>query len=391
MSLSTAFGHISVVFEKAARQQLRDRAGLFLTLATAPFFVLFYWVVFSGGDAAPRVALQCAHEVDAATCQAVEDILTDAKTTDGEDETRALDVITVSDEPGARVVSERTRSKLRRGDIDLLVFISEEYEATPARVKVVGDASSASYRVAMSHARRALGEDVMGSRGVAPAVLFEQETLGRSGARTRFEAYVPSLLVFAVIMLVFSSSMAVAREVEGRTFERLLLTGMRPVHYLAGVSVMQALLGAATVSLTLGVALALGFEARGSLALAMSVASLAGVACVGVGMIAASLSRTVAQAFLVASSFMFLLMLFSGLLFPLPRIGILRAFARDLGPFDLLPTVHASRAMGRVLTLGAGVEEILFELVAMAALGAAFFLVGWRMFKARHGVSGRLT
>ena len=31
------------------------------------------------------------------------------------------------------------------------------------------------------------------------------------------------------------------------------------------------------------------------------------------------------------------------------------------------------------------------RLGAMAALGAAFFLVGWRMFKARHGVSGRLT
>ncbi len=387
MSLADVFVHTRVIFEKTARQQLRDRAGLFLTLATAPFFVLFYGAVFSGGEDAPRVALRCEAGVSEATCLTLHHTLAAQESADGARE-QTLDVFAVPDDEASIA---RDRSKLERGDFDMLVVIDGGFRENPARVKIVGDASSASYRLAMQRVQRGLMQEVMEARERSPVILFEQETLGRSGARTRFEAYVPSLLVFAVIMLVFSSSMTVAREVEGRTFERLLLTGMKPVHYLAGVSAVQALLGAATVSLTLGVALALGFEARGSLLLAMSVASLAGVACVGVGMIAASLARSVAQAFLVASSFMFLLMLFSGLLFPLPRISMIHAFGRDIGPFDLLPTVHASRAMGRVLTLGAGVDEILFELISMLLLGAFFFLLGWRMFRARHGVAGRLA
>ena len=367
--------HAWVIFLKSARQQGRDRIGLALTLMTAPFFVIFYWLIFSSADLAHPVALSCAPEIEDAVCREVRRELTEVL-----DHERAERALEVRELPFASPDIRTTSAP----EVALQISIDEGYLLDPARVTLIGDASSSDYRMAMPHVQRALSKALVSQRRGAPLVVFEEQTLGRSGARTRFEAYVPSLLVFAVIMLVFSSSMAVAKEVEGRTFERLILTGMRPRHYLAGVSAMQALLGVGTVSLTLGVALLLGFESRGSLLLAMAIASLAGVACVGVGMIAASLARTVAQAFLVASSFMFLLMLFSGLVFPLPRLTLFEVAGRGLGPFDLLPTVHASRAMGRVLTLGAGGQEITFELLAMTLSSGVCFLLGWWMFKGRH-------
>ena len=87
-------------------------------------------------------------------------------------------------------------------------------------------------------------------RGIEPATLLQVRPLGRSAERTPFELYVPNLLVFAMIMLVFSSAMVTAREVERGTLERLRLTRMRPGEWLAGTAIAQTLLGTCSVALT---------------------------------------------------------------------------------------------------------------------------------------------
>lgn len=195
-----------------------------------------------------------------------------------------------------------------------------------------------------------------------------------------FETYVPSLIVFSVIMLVFSSSIAVAKELERGTLDRIRMTPLRPVEYLAGTSIAQAVLGTIGIALTFIVAVVLGFNPRGSVALAFVVAATTGLSCIGIGVLVASLSRSVGRAFLIGSAFMFLLVLFSGIVFPLPELTVVTIDETSWGPFDLLPTVHAVRGLHDVLVEGATFAELRGALGTLSTLAVAFFVAGWWRF-----------
>ncbi|MCK6548852.1 ABC transporter permease [Myxococcota bacterium] len=208
------------------------------------------------------------------------------------------------------------------------------------------------------------------------------------GGPRPFDAFVPGLVVFAVIMLVFSSAMAIAREVEWGAILRLKLTPLTTTELLAGISLVQLLLGAASVALTLLTAIILGFDAQGRAAEVLVLSLIACLASVGLGMIVASLSTSTTRAFLVASVAMFLLMLFSGVVFPRPEADLFTIGARTIGLFDVLPTTHLSVGLEKVLRSGARLGDLGFELASLVALSIASFTAGAATFQRRHGLGG---
>jgi ABC-2 type transport system permease protein len=214
-----------------------------------------------------------------------------------------------------------------------------------------------------------------------PVIQIEEIYLGLSGARTPFEIYVPGLLVFAVIMLIFSSSMSVVREIEAGTLARIRLTSVNSVHLLFGLSAVQLLLGLMSLLITLSLAALLGFESQGSLLLAMAIAALASIACVGIGMVVASLAKSQTRAFLIASAGMFLLVLFSGVVFPRPRLTLFDIGGRSFDLFDILPTTHMGAALGKVMTLGVGANDVVYEVVCLSLIALVNYLLGAWLFE----------
>ena len=334
------------VARKSLRQQSRDRLGLALTVLMAPLFVLLYWMLLEDGQQNPTICLEAGPEVAAAV-----------------DDFAPRLTVTTCPNP----------------DAILVVIASGLADAGassgPVPVTVEGDASQPGFLPAALAAHQAIDAYVQYGRGVEPATVLRVRAVGQSAERTPFELYVPNLLVFAMIMLVFSSAMVTAREVERGTLERLRLTRMRPSEWLAGTALAQTLLGAGSVALTFVIAMTLGFDARAAaLPVAAGIALLTGVTCIGIGTIVASVARTVAQAFAIASFFMFLLLLFSGVVFPIPELVVLEA----------LPTVHGARALHEVLVLDAAPADVFEDMGALAGLSAAFFLLGGWRFSRLH-------
>jgi ABC-2 type transport system permease protein len=352
---------------KAALQQRRDRLGTALTLGTAPAFVLLYWLFF-GAQAphAPPIGLV---------------------------EPASLALTTALQRSGAdlrRFPSEKTaRDAVARGDLPLFVADSAALDrhlasGQPARLRAEGDASHLAWGLANALLRDAALSLERQRRPHSPTVHVDAVALGRTAARTPFEAYVPGLMVFAVIMLVFSSSMAAAREADTGTLDRLRMTPLGAAPLLAGVSLVQGALGLASVALTFAVAAALGFQSQGPVWLAILLGGAAGAACVGAGMAVASLSGSAPRAFLLSSVAMFLLMLFSGVVFPLPTLTLFELHGRPIGPFSLLPTALAADALRRVLLLGHGLPQVWPELLALCALSALNFAAGAALWTRRH-------
>lgn len=219
-------------------------------------------------------------------------------------------------------------------------------------------------------------------------IFFAGEPGAAPGAARPFDAYVPGLLVFSVIMLVFSAAMSVAREVEYGAILRLKLTPLSTLELLAGSSTVQLLLGAISVALTMLTAEALGFESHGKSAVILLLALIACLSSIGVGMVVASLSRSTTRAFLIASVAMFLLMLFSGVIFPRPRAEVFEVGGRSIGLFDALPTTHLSVGLEKLLQGAATSSDLSVEVSSLLALSALYFLAGAIAFQRRHRLSG---
>jgi len=225
---------------------------------------------------------------------------------------------------------------------------------------------------------------VQQATGQKPLVNYIEHPLGASATRTEFETYVPGTLIFAVILLIFLASMTVAREIETGSLRRLQLTPMTAFDLLAGISLALLVVGAATSGLSFAVALALGFHSQGPVWAAFLISVLASFSVIGLGLVVASLTRSVSQAFVVANFPLGLMMFFSGVIFPMPALTLFSIGGHAVSPYDFLPPTHAVVALNKILTLGAGLKDVSYELAALAILSGLYFAFGVWLFRKLH-------
>jgi len=136
--------------------------------------------------------------------------------------------------------------------------------------------------------------------------------------------------------------------------------------------------------LTFATALGMGFRSQGPLWVALVVGVLTGLSVIGAGLLVAGFSRSVAQAFVIANFPLALFMFFSGVMFPIQKIVLFSVGGHEVGLFDFLPTAQAVVALNKVFTLGAGFDQVAFELAALAVLSVLYFAAGVRLFHQRH-------
>ena len=380
---------ILAVFGKTMREMRRDLAVLLLTLAFAPAFVGLYRAVFPSLTVGYKlVVLDRDRGATTAGGQTVRRgrqliaALRDMKNAEGKPPLRVREV--ASRDAAVRLMENRDADALMM----LPAALSRSLEAgatsispAPATVTMVGDLSSPSYGVAMTLALAGLQQYVQTVTGQSEPVRVAESPMGGSGARTDFELYIPGLLVFAVVLLVFLAAMTVAREAESGTLRRLQITRMTSFDLLGGTSAALMLVGTVGVALTFVTAWALGFRSQGPLWVALVVGALTSLSVVGVGLVVACFSRTVAQAFVIANFPLGLLMFFTGVILPLPRMELFSVAGHGVSPFDILPPTHAVIALSKVLTLGRGLGSVTYELGALAVLSLLYLGLGAWLFK----------
>jgi ABC-2 type transport system permease protein len=156
---------------------------------------------------------------------------------------------------------------------------------------------------------------------------------------------------------------------------------MTALDLLGGISILYILISLVTVALSFATAQALGFRSQGPLWVGMLICALTGVSVVGVGLITACFSRTVARAAIIVNFPLFLVLFFSGAVFPVGNPRLFSLAGRDYGIFDLLPQTHATNALNKVLSLGAGPGNVAYELIVLTLLSALYFAIGVWLFQ----------
>ncbi len=374
------------VFRKSVREQWRDPLTLSLVLIFAPLVVLLYRLFFPTGSTTYTVLVLNqdvgVQQAGGRVWNASNDLQAELKQITYADGSPLLVVEQVAD----RAAGE---ARIKNRGAQLLLIIGPEFSQAlqsgaatdTATVTYVGDLTQPYYAVTAVLVNSVVEQFVKAALGQPMPILVTEKPLGASGARTEFENYVPGLFIFAVILLVFSVPMAVAREVEAGTLRRLQITRMRALDFLGGVTLTQVIVGVAALLLALVVALLLGFRSQGSIWVAIAIGAIASLSVVGVGLIVACFSQSVTQAFLLANFPLAFFMFFSGAMFPVPRLTLFYIGGQSVALFDILPTSHAVIALQKIFVLGAGLGEVAYELIALTVLSALYFAIGVWLFK----------
>jgi len=385
------------IFRKTLREQSRDLWLLALTLVAAPVFVVLYWLLFIGGSTAYGVLVLNADRGA---------VLADGTVFSAGDELVAeLGKVTyASGSPLLRVGRasdlESAKRTLANRDAALLLVLPEDFsrgilafrEATSGgggapsapTITFIGDLTSAAYAVSSVLTMATLDEYLQAATGQIRPVQLAEEPLGASGVRTEFETYVPGLLILSVTLLIFLAAMTVAREVETGALRRLRVTPMTSFDLLAGISLNQVLVGITGVLLTFGTAYLFGFRSQGPLWVAVLVGAVTTLSVVGLGLVVAAFSRGVTDAFVIGNFPLIFLMFFSGAIYPLPRTALFTLAGHNVAIYDFIPATHAVVALNKVLTLGAGLGQVAYELSALVVLSAVYFAAGVWLFQRRH-------
>jgi ABC-2 type transport system permease protein len=380
------------VFRKSLREMLREWLVLSLSLVFAPLFVILYYLITAGGSTTYGVVV--INQDEGAV------LVNGQRMELGAQAAEALKTVTYAGgQPILRIVQATSQAQAEqmlrdRAGTVFIVFpadftqrvlkIQAGDRSQPVHIIFGGDLTNPYYMVAGVLALSGLEGYVQQITGQVSLLQYDEQPMGDSAARTEFEIYMPGILIFAVIMLVFLAAMTAAREIEAGTLRRLQLTRLSALEFLGGLSAALVLVGLAAEFLAFGTALLCGFRSQGPLWVAILIGALTSLAVIGAGLVTAAFSRSVSQAFVIANFPLGLFMFFSGVIYPLPKVEVFTLGSQVISLYDILAPTHAVSALNKVFVLGAGLADVRYELGALALLSVLYFVVGVWLFQRRQ-------
>ena len=377
---------LGALLRKTMIENFRDWKMLVMTLSFAPFFVALMYFYFQGATTSYRIAI--VNRDEGAVAQELIKRLEAVESAEGNA------VLRVTEENDLAAAQDRIRER----SADLVIEIPEgfsrallEYtrgsEDAPALVRTYGDPANVKYMMAAAFCDYLTYEYAALITGETGPMLLEPVSLGGADTPDEFDLYVPALLALALMMLMFTAAGTVIKEKDKGTLLRLRISNMRTAEWLTAVSITQVAIGLLAVALTYLTAWSLGYRMAGSLFDVAVVTVFSSMAIVGISMIVAALLRTIFDLVTIGTFPFFVLMFFSGGMFPIPDVQLLALDVRTININDILPTTHSVAAYDRIMNTGGNLGDVGFELAAVVLLSVVFFAIGTWAFTRRHMVA----
>lgn len=367
---------IIAVIRKSLIMQFRDYWALLLTILSAPFFILVYFILTGGGSTTYSVNYLYEDKPDLMNIEErFVNELNAVKYANG----KAVLKIVESKDTSLSVTSIKNRKT------DLLVVIPQGFADSLKNGRVphflvFGEASNPKYSIGIIFTITGIESLVKSFSPNKPLYTFREKLMGNSEAKTEFDIYVPGIFIFSIIMLILSASLAIIRDVEDKTMIRMKLTRMTVFDYLTGNTIVQWIIGVCSFGLTYWLAVLLGFNSHGSALLVLLVCSLAILSIIAVCLILVAFCKNATMVMIVGNFPLFILMFFTGSMIPFPRNEIFSGFALN----DILPPTHAVNALNKIFTFGAGINEIGHEIVMLLILTVVYSALGIYFFRRNH-------
>ena len=380
------------LFKKAMIENFRDWKILIMGLTFAPFFVVLMYFYFGEAVESYRVLFinhdQGVITKDGNPFNAGQTLISEMMKIKYSDGTNMLKV---SQEEELAEAQKRLKKK----SVDVIVEIPENFSQIlmdykegkrpdPAVVKTYGDPANAKYMMAAAWSDSIAYQFTVNWTGLKGPLQLETESLSQLQSLTDFDLYVPGLLALALMMLMFTAAATLIKEKDKGTLVRLRISNMVTSEWLLAVSLTQVIIGLLAVGLTYLTAVMFGYQTEGSLMSVTVVCVLSCVAIIAISFLVAALLRTIFDLMTIGCFPFFILMFFSGGMFPIPALKLFVVGGYTINVNDILPTSHSIGAMNKILNRGAGIGEVGFEMGAIVILSIVYFVAGIWLFTRRH-------
>ena len=384
------------LFKKTMIENFRDWKILILILTFAPFFVfLMYFyigyttetfkVIFINNDqgvkATDRDAFNAGQALISEMAEATYENGTNILVVDKEEE------------------MAKAQKRLEDKSVDLVVEIPKDFSRTlmdfkegrrptPVVVKTYGDPANTKYIMAAAWCDSITYHYAASLTGQESPLELKAESISRTKSLNDFTLYVPALLALALMMLMFSAAATIIREKDKGTIIRLRISNMTTFEWLSAVSFTQIIIGLLAMGLTYLTAVSLGYQSSGSLVAVMVVGILSSLSIIAISLVVAALLRSVFDLMTIGCFPFFILMFFSGGMFPIPPLQLFVVGDRSININDILPTTHSITALGKILNYDSGLGDLVFEIGAIVILSFVYFAAGVWLFTKRHMRAG---
>ncbi len=221
--------------------------------------------------------------------------------------------------------------------------------------------------------------NVSADNSTAVITPFSVKTKGTlPGNPSYFEFLAPGMVMMVVMFSVMTGlPRAISHEKEMGTFDGVLAAPTSRFSIILGKTIAQSVRGVIQGLVVMVLALVLfGVTINGSVALAILLLLLGVFSFIGIGIVITSIAadEETAQTFMMVLQFP--MMFLSGVFFPIQQMPWYMQLISKA-----LPLTYATQAMRKVIVLGAGVGDILTEVLVLVILGIVMLAISIPLFK----------
>jgi len=366
---------------KSFKENIRDWKVLVMVLLFSPFFILLMNLFYGGEPTTYNLGV--LNSDDGKVSNALVKILESSKGQDGH-ELFKLSYINDEDE---------LKAKVKEKVVDIGIVIPEEYSkklsqidtviVSPAIVKLYGSMSNIRYTVAAIMVGEAVNKQGLGIAKITLPSSISETFVEKKQPLNEFDGYVPGLISLAVLMILFTASASIVKENDKKTLIRLKLSRLGAFNFLSGICIVQAAVAVAAIVISYWTALGLGYKPAGGFGAVLVVGIISSFSMVAISLVVASFLDTIFDVLTIGCFPFFILMFFSGSMFPLPKMNLLTIGGHSFGITDVLPLTHTANAFNKILNDGAGINGVSFDIFMIALLTLIYFVIGLLLYQKR--------
>jgi len=366
--------------QKAFLENLRDWKVLAMVLVFSPFFVVLMYLFYGGETTSYKIGVMNQ----------------DDGTFGSELTTSIEEMMGPENTPLFQVSMYKNYQQLEQDvkdksiDIGLMIpvgyskhLVASKGSETVPKVGLYGSMGNMKYAVAAIYATDAIYQKGTTVQEIVVPTYFEETFLEKKMPRNEFESYVPGLISLAVLMILFTASASIVKENDKKTLIRLKLSQLGAFHFLGGISIVQAVIATIALLISYGTALLLGYKPEGNLVSVFIIGLLSSVSMVAVSLVVASFLNTVFDVLTIGCFPFFIMMFFSGSMFPLPKISVFSIAGHSIGVTDCLPLTHTANAFNKILNDGANLSQVGYEMGMICLLTLVYFVIGLLLYQKR--------
>lgn len=364
---------------KSLKENIRNWKILVMTLLFAPFFLILMNLFYGGSPAVYKVGL-LNYDKGISSIE----LTTTLKNYKGQTGSKMFKLNSISSD-------SELNSKIKEKELDIGISIPADYSQKltngdsnhPSTITFYGSTSNYNYTIAAVIADDIIKKQCLKAvKATLPSNIAET-FIEKKQALNAFDSYVPGLLSLSVLMILFTASASIVNENDKKTIIRLKLSKLGAFNFLAGQCIVQAIVSVAAAILSYCTALALGYKSTGGFVVILIVAVISSLSMVAISLLVASFLNTIFDVLTIGCFPFFVMMFFSGCMFPLPKVNLLTIRNHTFSITDVLPLTHTVNAFNKILNNGAGIYDVSFDIFMIALLTIVYFLLGLALYNKR--------